>query len=939
MGLDIMGRQTETTLREHAELMERLEGISASIPGCLYTLRLSPDGRYSLQYASPAITDLIGNDARHPAENAGMILATIPEEDLTRIRETLARSSVMLEQWQCEWRVTHPHKGEIMLEARAQPRREPDGSTLWHGFVQDISGRNLPKKNLESGKPGHEELAAAHVSACGMVLIKPSGLGVDARNDSSVLDDPRCTAQPNIREPAQKERKGLFCPIFDQAPIGVALLNPQTGTFVRVNRTYCEIIGYDVEDIEGKNFRAITHPEDLQAGVDNLALVGAGKIPGYAREKRYIKSDGDIAWVNLTVSALCGKAEEPGLALAIVEDITIRKRAEERVALNLHLSEIARNGDLNDLIQTALNAITRLTDSRIGHLHLTAVHQENGPKIPSPESCIARKTGSADSWKECFIAHGPQSLETFPGRDRHDACTRKADTPRDIMVRIIHDSTTGAIISVHNKPTAYRDHDTQTIQETGSLLIDLVARKKAENTQKATIRLLRLCNDAETSDTFILTLSGFFKQLVGCDMVRARLPLFKKRMKKSEPSPKYESSAFIPLQFNEGKLGLFEFGDRRKGFFTAEMLALLESLVSYSAIALAKLLADESLVETERALRSAKQIARLGSFVFDIQNNTWSSSAILNSIFGIEADKEHSLAAWFDLIHPSQRKEMIEYTEDLLKHKKQRFDKEYLVLRASDRKEIWVHGLGEIEYDTGGSPLRLFVTIQDITERRLAQKAIYKVTQRLLTVEEDLRKKIAGELHDNIGQELTALNLNFSFISKHIGRTQGAYIYEKLEDCNTLIIKVNRSVRQLMTELRPPQLDDYGLTAAITWYARQFSDRTNISVHVCNTDFPRLSEEKEVALFRIFQEYFANIAKYPDVTTLDICLKKESDGIMLSLGDNRTGMRAPASPEEDWGIMIMRERAELIGGTLKLDSTPSGGTVVIIRITEKRLWP
>lgn len=741
-------------------------------------------------------------------------------------------------------------------------------------------------------------------------------------------------------ELALKESEERFRSVFEHAAVGVALLNPHTGNFVKINRKYCEIIGYDSEEIIGKHFREITHPDDVEVDQNSAASVLAGEAPSFTREKRYIRRDGDIAWVNLTVSAMWSKGEEPSLFIAIVEEITNRKRLEERGAVRLRLSELARNSSIDDLAQTGLSEITRLTNSRIGHLHLTAADQENIVlHMPSPGVCLAETPVSHALWKECFLAQNPQLQNRSPGRHQQRDAGDPPDAPRSITVRIFQDSATGALLSVHDKPTEYLDHDVQTLQETGSLLMDLVARKRAEEMQQNTIQLLRLCNDAQTSAELIPRLCDFFKQLTGCEMVEARLPLHRKMGVCHEPTQTYGSFIFLPLQFNGENYGVLEFGDGRSGYLNAGKMALLENLVSYGSIALAKLLADESLVKTERALRTAKQIAKLGSYSFDILRDCWTSSAILNGIFGIGPDMERTMATWANLVHPSQHQEMIEYTAALFAHKRQRFDKEYLIVRPSDGKEIWVHGLGEIEYDENDLPLRLFGTIQDITERKRAQETIYRFTQRLLKVEEELRKKIAKELHDNIGQELTALSLNLSFINKFLGDRHGTDIQEVVQECNGFILKVNRSVRQIMTELRPPQLDDYGLTAAITWYAALFAERTNIGVKVSGFGFPRLPEEREIALFRIFQEYLAGVPRKAGITRLDVRLKKESDEILLTMDSDGAGMPADSShmtAEDNWDIMIMRERTELLGGTFKLNATPSGGTVVTIRIPEEQ---
>lgn len=121
----------------------------------------------------------------------------------------------------------------------------------------------------------------------------------------------------------------LFRSIFEQAAVGVAQIETATGRFVRVNQRYCEIVGVTKDEMTSMTFMAITHPEDLQADVDNMNALMAGCIREFTMEKRYCRKDGSTVWVNLTVSPMWAPEEEPTFHIAVVEDITRRKRTEQ----------------------------------------------------------------------------------------------------------------------------------------------------------------------------------------------------------------------------------------------------------------------------------------------------------------------------------------------------------------------------------------------------------------------------------------------------------------------------------------------------------------------------------------------------------------------------------------------------------------------------------
>lgn len=124
----------------------------------------------------------------------------------------------------------------------------------------------------------------------------------------------------------------LFRAIFEQAAVGIALIETTTGRFLRVNQRYCEIVGLSRDDMTAMTFMAITHPDDLQTDLSNMEELKAGRIRDFCMEKRYFQSDGSIVWVDVAVSPLWEFGEQPSFHIAVVQDISERKRAEQNLA-------------------------------------------------------------------------------------------------------------------------------------------------------------------------------------------------------------------------------------------------------------------------------------------------------------------------------------------------------------------------------------------------------------------------------------------------------------------------------------------------------------------------------------------------------------------------------------------------------------------------------
>jgi PAS domain S-box-containing protein len=233
----------------------------------------------------------------------------------------------------------------------------------------------------------------------------------------------------------------------------------------------------------------------------------------------------------------------------------------------------------------------------------------------------------------------------------------------------------------------------------------------------------------------------------------------------------------------------------------------------------------------------------------------------------------------------------------------------------------------------------MFGLVHDITERVKAETTLKLYAQRLIVQEEDLRKRISTELHDDIGQELAALGFNLAFLGSHLPEETRADLRSVLEDSRLLTKKVSRFVRTMMVDLRPAQLDEIGLAPALRSYADLYARRSALSVSVqIPPEFPRLPATTEIALFRIAQEALTNVAKYAAAKQVTISLDREGTRVRLSVVDDGRGFLPRETTLQPtgsgWGLTIMRERTELLGGRFLLDTKPGTGTSIVVEVGE-----
>lgn len=212
------------------------------------------------------------------------------------------------------------------------------------------------------------------------------------------------------------------------------------------------------------------------------------------------------------------------------------------------------------------------------------------------------------------------------------------------------------------------------------------------------------------------------------------------------------------------------------------------------------------------------------------------------------------------------------------------------------------------------------------------QEQLRQTTIRLADVQEEERKHLSQELHDRVGQNLTALSINMNVVKSLLTSDDQESIIARLAESQRVVEETTQHIRDVMSDLRPPVLDDYGLLAAIRWYIESITPLTEFPIEVVGEELsPRLESNVEIALYRITQEALTNVIRHANPTQVTVSLLSEVDTVNLLIDDDGSGFD-PNSVERGWGINIMRERSEAIGGVFKIDSMPEKGTRVSITV-------
>jgi PAS domain S-box-containing protein len=407
------------------------------------------------------------------------------------------------------------------------------------------------------------------------------------------------------------------------------------------------------------------------------------------------------------------------------------------------------------------------------------------------------------------------------------------------------------------------------------------------------------------------------------------------------------ASAAFPIRSSGKVRGILTVYANEVGFFRDKEVALLEEAAADLSFALDHFASEagrrraQDLAERERLFTDAMIESLPGVlYLYDEQRRFLRWNRYFAAVSGY-ADEEIARMHPLDFFTGNDRERVAREIEVTFEKGESSVEAAFTAKNGS-AKDYFFTGK---RISFGGVPCLIGMGI-DISVRKDAEAAteqyarrLQATSHRLLTVQEAERRTLARELHDAVGQELTALSLNLTIIDDALPEETLKKVHERLEDSQALLEKTTSHLRNIMVELRPPGLDELGLLAALKEHVGQVARRSEVAVSITGTEpQPRLAPTDEIALFRIVQEALNNIVKHARASESQVSLRQNAQSVVLSISDNGVGFdtaRKPIMGGYGMGTTTMRERAEAIGAKLQLHSVPGEGT----RVTVELAWP
>jgi PAS domain S-box-containing protein len=339
------------------------------------------------------------------------------------------------------------------------------------------------------------------------------------------------------------------------------------------------------------------------------------------------------------------------------------------------------------------------------------------------------------------------------------------------------------------------------------------------------------------------------------------------------------------------------------------------------------------LVESERLYRSTFDAAPVGIAHVDLDGQWLRVNQRLCDLLGYSREELQGIAV-HGLLQSEQQPGEAESFRRMAAGTLDRHVVDEKRYRRQDGSFVLARVNMSVHRDAEGQPQHFISVIEDITEMKRAEQELRASSEQLrnlaahlLSVREDERARISREVHDELGQSLTAVKMDLAWLEGRLPRRNGQML-KRIRSTRQLADSMIQSIRRISTELRPAVLD-LGLAAAVEWQVQEFQARSGIQCTVRLLTREVVASNASTAMFRIFQETLTNVARHANATRAEVVLQRQRDGLVLLIRDNGRGFdQADPSPSKSLGLLGMRERAAILGGRVNVISALGKGTTV-----------
>ena len=736
---------------------------------------------------------------------------------------------------------------------------------------------------------------------------------------------------PNLAAAGQLRGEALFHAVFDDAAIGITIAGVD-GRPVRCNPALQRILGYTEAELCRMAFTEFTHPEDVKADYNLYQDLIAGKLDHYQIEKRYIRNDRQIVWARLTVSLVSSNGGKPEFVVGMVEDITAQKLAQEALRDSEEKSHKAFHGNPYPTL------ITRRSDSRILEVN-QAFADWYGVTV---EEARGRTVFDFGIWparrdreellklmeKQGSITNYPKSVELPSGEIR--------DTL--LSVQPITIANEDCLLAISTDVTPLRKAE-QALQRSEERL-----RRGLEAARTGTWEW-DLRGDHVTWSEGVHSVFGLepgqfggtfdaFSRLVH-EEDRKRV---EKELSDARKAPAYQYFSYFRGRWEEGSIHWLEGRGEVRRDAGGMPLTMLGTVVD---VTVRKRVSAALRSSEERLRATVENTPHVPIQWYDANGVVLYWNQASEFVYGWNAAEAHGKTLDQLIFEDAEYARFMAALKEVERTGKSFPPTEFRFHRRNGEKGVCLSTLFRMPRD---SDEVCFVCMDvDVTEQKKAEDSLREAgerelrsrenfTRQLIEAEEQERQRLAAELHDGLGQNLSIIK-NKAYTALEKGSLPPAAT-EQLRDISRCTADAIAELRDLVRNLRPLQIEQLGLTDALRMLVEKAAQSSGLRIDRRIEDVDDvLKGSAATHVYRIVQEALNNLVKHAGATRAELRIERDIHCVRLRLSDNGGGFEVKAATiRGGFGLTSLGERAQMLGGSLKIQSIPGTGTTLIVEL-------